>query len=123
MTSRPGARPRDMTDDRSTVALALFDAWDRGDRAAMEALLADDFRFHSPPDPDLDRAGYFERCWPHHGATGRRDTVRVLASGDEVVVTYELRRPGEAAGRNTEVITVRDGLIAEVEVYFGYAVP
>jgi ketosteroid isomerase-like protein len=113
-----------MTDDRRAIALALFDAWDTGDRAAIEALLADDFRFHSPPDPDLDRAGYFERCWPQHGGIARRDAVRVIESGDEVVVTYEAQRPGEDAFRNTEVITIRDdGRIATVEVYFGYAVP
>lgn len=38
-------------------------------------------------------------------------------------MTYELRRPGQEAARNTEVITVRDGRVTEVEVYFGYAVP
>jgi ketosteroid isomerase-like protein len=110
--------------DRRAIALAVYDAWDRGDRAAIEALLADDFRFHAPPDPDLDRAGYFERCWPHHGGIARRDVLRAIESGDEVVVTYEARRPGEDAFRNTEVITVRDdGRVAVVEVYFGYAVP
>lgn len=122
MTGDGGGRPRSMTDDRRSIALSLLDAWDRGDRAAMEALLTDDFRFHSPPDPDLDRAGYFERCWPNHGGDARRDMVRAIESGDEVVVTYELRRPGESAFRNTEVITVRDGRVAAVEVYFGYAV-
>jgi ketosteroid isomerase-like protein len=110
-----------MPTDRIATALAVFDAWDAGDREAIEALLADDFRFHSPPDPDLDRAGYFERCWPHHGGIAERKTIRAIESGDEVVVTYEAQRPGEAAFRNTEVITVRDGRVAIVEVYFGWS--
>jgi ketosteroid isomerase-like protein len=111
-----------MSGDRAAIALAVFAAWDAGDRDAIEALLAEDFRFHAPPDPDLDRAGYFERCWPHHGGIDRREVVRVVESGDEVIVTYEARRAGEAAFRNTEVITVRDGRVAVVEVYFGYPV-
>lgn len=105
------------------LALAVYDAWDAGDRDAIESLLADDFRFHSPPDPDLDRAGYFERCWPHHGGIARRETIRLIEIGDEVVVTYEAQRPGEAAFRNTEVLTIRDGRVAIVEVYFGFTVP
>ena len=116
-------RPRTMTADRRAIALAVFDAWDAGDRPAIEALLADDFRFHAPPDPDLDRAGYFARCWPHHGGIARRDIVRAIVDGCEVVVTYEAQREGEPTFRNTEVITVRDdGTVAIVEVYFGYAV-
>ena len=35
-----------------------------GDRHAIEERLADDFVFYSPPDPGIDRATYFERCWP-----------------------------------------------------------
>ena len=35
-----------------------------GDRAAFEALPPTTFRFWSPPDAGIDRAGFFERCWP-----------------------------------------------------------
>jgi ketosteroid isomerase-like protein len=40
-----------------------YDAFARGDRALIERCLADDFTFSAPPDPQLDRAGFFERCW------------------------------------------------------------
>jgi len=89
-----------------------------------EELLAPEFRFHSPPDPDLDRTGYFERCWPHSGNGTEFEFVRLLESGDEVVVTYEGTRPDGTRFRNSEVLRF-DGAdrIVEAEVYFGWDLP
>jgi hypothetical protein len=41
-----------------------FSAYVSKDRQALEQLLSDDFRFHSPHDPDIDKKTYFEKCWP-----------------------------------------------------------
>jgi hypothetical protein len=46
--------------------------------------------------------------------------VRVVESGDEVIVTYEMGRPDGGAGRNTEVLTFDGDKISRVEVYFGW---
>ena len=43
-----------------------------------------------------------------------------MESGDEVIVTYELRRPDGTGGRNTEILTFEDDKIARTEVYFGW---
>jgi ketosteroid isomerase-like protein len=52
-------------------------------------------------------------------AAGDRDFFeRHLA--DEVVVTYELRRPDGTGGRNTEVLTFDGEQIKRIEVYFGW---
>jgi hypothetical protein len=49
------------------------------------------------------------------------DVVRLIESGDEVVVTYESDTPGGGRGRNTEVFTFDDeDRITRVEVYFGW---
>jgi ketosteroid isomerase-like protein len=106
--------------DRRAIARGLYDAFAAGDRAFFEKRLREDFTFSSPPDPHLDRDGWFERCWPAAG-TGQAFTYRrLIEAGDEVVVTYELRRP-DGGGTNTEVITVDDdGRIARVEVFFGW---
>lgn len=47
------------------VARACLQAYVRKDRAAIEALLADDFHFTSPMDNALDRQTYFAICWPN----------------------------------------------------------
>jgi hypothetical protein len=43
---------------------------------------------NSPPDPLLDRDGYFERCWPAAGSNQSFEYKRLIAAGDEVIVTY-----------------------------------
>lgn len=100
------------------MAQDLYRAFAAGDRDAVERMLADDFTFSSPLDVGLDRAGYFERCWPGAGQGGRFEFVRVLEIGDEVVVTYEIY----GRGRNTEVLTFRGDQIVGAEVYFGWNV-
>jgi SnoaL-like protein len=112
-----------VTVDRAETTKTLFRAFAAGDRETVERILADDLRFSSPVDPDLDRAGYFARCWPGAGGRQEFDFVRVVESGDEILVTYEMAGPDGARGRNTEVLTFDGDRIARVEVYFGWNVP
>jgi hypothetical protein len=107
---------------RSQMVRDVFGAFASGDRGLIERTFTDDFRFFSPLDVDLDRAGYFERCWPGAGRGQRFDFVRIVESGDEVIVTYELTNVDGGRGRNTEVFTFRGDRIRRVEVYFGWKV-
>jgi ketosteroid isomerase-like protein len=111
------------TDNRAELARRMYEAFAAGDRAAAESILAGDFRFSSPPDPDLDRRGYFERCWPGSGKGQTFEFVRLIEHGDEVIVTYELTRRDGARGRNTEVLTFRGDEVCRAEVYFGWELP
>ena len=106
--------------DRRQLARAVYEAFAAADRDAIERLLADDFEFHAPPDPNLDRAGYFERCWPHAGDGQSFEFARLIESGDEVVVTYERRRADGTRFRNTEVLTFVGDTVRRAEVYFGW---
>lgn len=107
--------------DRIAIARDSYRAFAAGDRDFFEERLSDDFTFSSPPDPLLDRAGWFERCWPAAGGGQRFEFVRLVEAGDEVIVTYELRRPDGTGGRNTEVLTFDgDDRITRTEVYFGW---
>jgi len=110
-----------MSSDGNTAhAREMYLAFAAGDRAAVEALLTDDFTFSSPVDPRLDREGYFERCWPGAGQGQGFEFVRLVASGDEVIVTYEMTHADGRRGRNTEVLTLRGEQICRAEVYFGW---
>jgi ketosteroid isomerase-like protein len=106
--------------DRKQIAHESYRAFAAGDRGFFEERLTDDFSFSSPPDPKLDRDGYFERCWPGAGRGQEFEFVRLIESGDEVIVTYDLRRPDGSGGRNTEVLTFDGDRISKVEVYFGW---
>jgi ketosteroid isomerase-like protein len=109
-----------MAVDRKQLAKDAYRAFAAGDREFYEERLSDDFTFSAPPDPLLDRDGYFERCWPGAGQGQEFKFVRVIESGDEVVVTYESRRPDGSGGRNTEILTFHCDKISRVEVYFGW---
>src|SRR5215218_5511096 len=107
--------------DRPQIARESYLAFAAGDRSFFEGRLSDDFTFSSPPDPRLDRNGWFERCWPGAGRGQDFEFVRLVESGSEVIVTYELRRPDGSGGRNTEIVTFDDeDKIVRTEVYFGW---
>jgi ketosteroid isomerase-like protein len=106
--------------DRIQLAKDAYTAFRDADRDRIEELLADDLVFHAPPDPRLDRAGFFERCWPGAGNTARFDFVRLVEEGDEVIVTYEATRQDDTRFRNTEILSFRGDQIVEQEVYFGW---
>jgi ketosteroid isomerase-like protein len=99
-----------------------FAAYAAKDRAAIEALLAEDFHFTSPLDNRIDRNTYFEVCWPNSTRMDGFDIVQLAVDAPRAFVTYE-GRMGKDRFRNTEVHTIRGEQIVEVEVYFGWNVP
>jgi ketosteroid isomerase-like protein len=106
--------------DRTSLARACYEAYETGDREAIERLIADEFAFWSPYDDGIDRATYFERCWPNHGTTAGFEFKRLQELGDEVLVTYEAERTDGTRFRNTEVLTFAGDQVRLVEVYFGW---
>ena len=106
--------------DRVALARASYRAYETGDRDAIDALLTGDFTFYSPPDPGIDRAAYFERCWPNAENLRSFDVIRMVEHDDEVLLTYEATRLDGTRFRNTEVLTFRGDQICRAEVYFGW---
>jgi|SRR4051794_28549835 ketosteroid isomerase-like protein len=97
-----------------------YRAYESGDRDLLERILSRDFTFYSPRDDGIDRATYFERCWPNADTLEKFEIVRLVEAGDEVCVTYEARRSDGTSFRNTEIFGFDGDKIAEVEVYFGW---
>src|SRR4051794_19276742 len=119
---RPEESPMTPTLDRIDIVRRSYRAYETGDRAALEALLADDLVFSSPADVGIDRATYWERCWPNHENISAIAFKRLEAVGDdEVLVTYEAERTDGSRFRNTEVLGLTGDRIATVEVYFGWS--
>jgi ketosteroid isomerase-like protein len=107
--------------ERRRIARESYLAFAAGDRGFFETHLGEDFEFSSPPDPRLDRDGWFERCWPAAGLGQTFEFHRLVDAGDEVIVTYELHRPDGTGGRNTEILTFDgENRIVRTEVYFGW---
>jgi hypothetical protein len=81
------------TGKNASIARAAYGAYVTKDRAALEAILDEDFHFTSPLDNRLDRETYFRRCWPNSEVIEGFHFINVVPDGDRVFVTYE--------GRNT----------------------
>ena len=78
--------------DRLQTVRDSYGAYMSGDRTVIEGLLSEDFTFFSPPDPGIDRATYFERCWPNSELLEKFQFVRLIEAGDNVIGTYEATR-------------------------------
>jgi ketosteroid isomerase-like protein len=111
-----------MQDTKLTnVVRASFGAYESENRAAAEALLADDFRFTSPNDDGIDKATYFERCWPNREPSRDQRIESIVVEGEKAFVTYLCADAGGKSFRNTEFLTFSGERIASVNVYFGPA--
>ena len=106
--------------DRLKVVRDCYSAYESGDRRVVEDCLTEDFTFYSPADVGIDRATYFERCWPNSELIEAFEFKRLVEAGDEVLVTYEATRTDGTRFRNTEVLTLEGDKIRETEVYFGW---
>jgi ketosteroid isomerase-like protein len=111
------------SDSNIAIVRAVLEAYSTRDRSALEPLIAADFHFTSPLDNRINRAVYFERCWPNSERIEGFEFVHLVPDADRVFVTYEARAVGGRRFRNTEVLTVRGGQVVEVEVYFGWSIP
>ena len=70
------------TSPLAAVKKALQASVDK-DRAAIEALIADGYRFSSPIDNRLDRKTYLEVCWPNSATTDRIDLMHAFEDGSQ----------------------------------------
>ena len=107
--------------DRLELARRSYKAYETGDRNLVEELLTDDFVFFSPADVGIDRAAYFERCWPNHERHKHFAYERLQEIGNgEVLVTYEAERTDGSKFRNTEILRFEADKLKRAEVYFGW---
>ncbi len=107
--------------DRLKLARDAYEAYKSGDLSVIERLMSEDLVFYSPADVGIDRARYFERCWPNAGLIEDFEFKRLREIGEnEVLVTYESTKTDGSRFCNTEVLTFRGEEICKVEVYFGW---
>jgi ketosteroid isomerase-like protein len=109
-----------MTNSPTAVVEAAFQHYRSQDRDAAFPLYVGDFTFTSPQDDHIDKAAFFERCFPTADRFKEQQLLHVTPADEELVFAYyeyELTTGGRY--RNVEAITVRDGLIQEVQVFFG----
>jgi ketosteroid isomerase-like protein len=110
-----------MPQNKSEVIRALFAAYRANDRKAVEDSFAGDFTFTSPYDDEIDKASYFERCWPASvsGWLKQQTIERIFVQNDEAFVTYQCITTDGKRFRNTEFFSFEGERIKRIDVYFG----
>ena len=96
-----------------------MDAYKAQDREAAERLFAPDFVFTSPQDDHIDRATWFAVCFPTADRFVSHRLLEIVPTATGVISLYEYELQNGERYRNAELAVVRDGQIAEVQVFFG----
>jgi len=105
--------------DRAATIRAIFVAYMANDRKVVEDVLAEDFRFTSPYDDQIDKKTYFERCWKNSDWIERHELEKIFVEGDEAFVTYKCTARGGKSFRNTEFFVFAGDKVRRIDVYFG----
>src|SRR2546429_9861674 len=105
--------------DRAATIRAIFVAYMANDRKVVEDVLAEDFRFTSPYDDQIDKKTYFERCWKNSDWIERHELEKIFVEGDEAFVTYKCTARGGNSFRNTEFFVFAGDKVRRIDVYFG----
>jgi ketosteroid isomerase-like protein len=106
-----------VAEDAKTVVERWHIAWAGKDFDTGRRLLHDDLSFRGPIDTFDNADDYLAALQRLAGMVASVDLQRTVAEGDQVVLMLELETP---MGRSpvAEWYRVRDGKIAEVQVYF-----
>jgi ketosteroid isomerase-like protein len=108
-----------MPSSKPEIIRAIFAAYLSSDRKVVDDALADDFRFTSPYDDEIDKTTYFERCWRSSGWIERHELEKIFVEGDEAFVTYKCVAKGGRSFRNTEFFVFKGDKVRRIDVYFG----
>lgn len=101
------------------AAVAYFGGYDRKDPDAIARHLHPEVRYGAPLAQLTGKAAVVEGA-TRFAATLRSLTVRArFAAGDQVMLAYEVEAPAPVGTQPAAaLLTFRDGLIAELRVYF-----
>jgi ketosteroid isomerase-like protein len=102
------------------VVRAAFEAYLTQDMDTAGRLIAEDFVFTSPQDDHIGKTAFLERCFPTAGRLQSQEILELVSAGEDgVFILYEYELKTGERHRNSEFITVRDGQLAETQVFFG----
>lgn len=106
--------------DCTTLIENYFKAYETGKRDLLEKSLGDDFHFSSPVDDNINRALYFERCWPNHKSIEKYDVQKMFIDQNEAAVCYTCFVNSGKVFENMELFKIDHDKISEIRCYFGF---
>ena len=102
----------------SHFARKCFSAYETKERTLLEDLLSDDFTFTRPHADHVNRAGYFERCWPNSERIHALQIEKLFEGCNVAFVPYECETKRSNNFRDAEWLRFEGGKLKEIEGYF-----
>jgi len=96
-----------------------YEAYETDRRDVLEEVLSLEYRFSSPVDDGIDRATYFEKCWPGHADFREFQLLQLAFDGDYALVRYDAIRHDGTGFQNVEHFEIGSECIVRTDVYFG----
>lgn len=106
-------------EEKRDIVRRYFEAYKYNDLEQLEPLLAHELRFTSPEDNALDLSSYLERCWPMHLLIKDIIVRYIFVEGSNAFVNYTLFLYDGRQFHNTEFMTIENGKITDIAVFFG----
>jgi len=103
----------------SELVKSVFRAFQNQEREKLENLLSSDFIFSSPHGKRLNKAQYFEICYPFSEKVKTFEFQTIMEKGNEVFVIYKCSSIDQDDFTNTEFFTIENGKVKSVKVFFG----
>src|SRR5579863_6142509 len=103
------------------IIRAWYRAWEKGDQAQFEALMADNFTFTSAAGDDhISRTTFKTQCWDTQvNFIEHFDLERIATGPDDAFVKYLCHTKNGKSFRNVEYLRIKNGKLESIECYFG----
>ncbi len=88
----------------------------------VEAQLAEGFTFTTPVNDHIAIQEFKENCWPTTKFTKNIKFIKMVESGDDLIVLVEINTTDNKIARNVDIYTFSKGKIKTIEVFFGQGI-
>ena len=119
MTNDPMPALHAAAADPTDIVRQYLGAHETKDRMMLEAVIGENFTFSSPEDNYINRAEYFERCWPNAQGIAAINVEKIFLHQDEAFTQFVVATKDGKQYRNTEYLKFEGGRIVRADAYFG----
>jgi len=96
------------------TAKKYYEAWETSDKRLLK--LSPDLKFRSPDASFSNANDFLNECWQFSGVKFQNKIF--LSGGNNVCVKYDFPMPGGIIKPMVEWLTIQEGLITEIEVFY-----
>jgi hypothetical protein len=105
--------------EKEKVVRAYYSGFETHNWNLVEGQLADGFTFTTPINDHILIKEFKESCWPTNKFIKKVSLIKMVESGNDVILQVEINTTDNKLVRNVDVFNFSKGKIKSIEVYFG----